>query len=493
MVSKSQIKPIQKELPSTQYRDLSSGRISTSAANVSLVPINSVSQCGNVNFDKVVGAGVVRNGTTALTGVVSAGNTPLGLAEFVGIGGTPNLILAVYNVGGVANLFYYNGTWNSSSSFNALGWGAYKVRFAILGGYIFAVNSANNMVSSTDGITWGTTNCSGISSSVIYRFAQRLLTAGNSTYPDRVYFSGVVSPQASPSLTWNTDPSTGNWIDVNPDDGDNITGFSDCSGKFLVFKSKGFYGLDVVNITADTYPIYDEGAVSQEAICKCQGMVYFYSGTAIYSTNGGYPTQISRLGVQDFLDAIPQANWSNVSIGADTFNIYVSTGAITMSGETNYYVLKFSIRDQAWSVHYYPVQQYFYAKYTTTNGRLAVFADNAGYVQLLNLGNTDNGTPIFYHLETQELDFGNRASTTILSNKMVVYGRNMMGSKIEYKNEKGNWVTIPYQMTDTVNVFDGFNVEGKYFKFKWSGQTSGARPVFEGLYFPDLIDQGVID
>ena len=493
MASKQKLDSRIKKEKSNQYRDFSLGRISPYAANVSTIPINSVSNSFNVNFDTVLGAGKVRLGTTALGAVVATGKTPLGLAEFVGAGGSPNLLLSVFKGASTATIRYYDTAWHDSTTTNLSN--TSKCRFATLGGRSFMVNGNAAMISSADGATWATTNCittDSVVPSLIYRYKQRMLAGGFSTYPDRVYFSSIIAPQSSPSLTWATDATTGNWIDVNPDEGDNITGFSDVSNVFLVFKKKGFYRMDIINKTVDTEPVYDAGAVSQEAIVKCQGMVYFFSGDAIYSTNGGYPTQISRLGIQDFIDAIPQANWSQVSMGADTFNIYLSTGQITVNGFTNYYVLKYSVRDQSWSIHYYPTQQYFYAKFTDTNGRLLRFTDSAGYVQTLNLGNTDNGTSRFYSLETQELDFGDRSSTDKVTDKMVIYGRDMMGSKMEYKIEKGDYQPINIQLLDNVNAFDDLNIDGRYFKFKWSGQTSGASPVFEGLYFPTIINQGTL-
>lgn len=485
---------IQKKEVSSQYRDFSLGRITAYSVNTSLIPNNSVSNCANSNFDTVLGAATVRNGTTALGSVVATGKSPLGLAEFVGHGGSPNLLLSVFKGTTNSTLYYFDTAWHASDQ-TALSNTA-KVRFATLGGRSFFANGAV-MKSSAAAAVWTTDDCittDSVVPSLLYTYKQRMIAGGYSAYPDRVYFSSIIDPTTAPFITWNTNGTTGDWIDVNPDDGDNVTGFSDVSNLVLVFKKKGFYRMDTVTKNVDTIPVYDAGAVSQEAITKCQGMVYFFSGDAIYSTNGGYPTQISRLGVQDYIDAIPQTAWANVSMGADTFNVYISTGLITVNGLANYYVLKFSTRDQSWSVHYGITWQMFYAKLTdSTNGRLTRFADNTGFVQTLNLGKTDNGTPIFYNIETQEIDFGNRASTKRINDKITVYGRNMMGSKLEYKIETGDWVQVPSEFKSTVNTVEDFNIEGRYFKFRWQGETVGARPVFEGIYFNNLLNEGNIE
>jgi len=475
------------------YRDFSKGRITDYSANVHLIPSNSVSNSYNVNFDDTIGSGKVRKGVTAIGSVVASGKTPLGLTEFVGLSGTPNYMLSVFTGASTASLYYYDGSWHTSG-LTSLSNSA-KCRFASLGGRSFVVNGAT-MLSSSDGNTWSTTNCittDSVVPSLLYRFAGRLLAAGYSANKDRIYFSSLIDLSASPTLTWSTSPTAGDWIDVNPDDGDNVTGFSDVSNVVLVFKRNNLYRLSTVTKSTDPEALYNVGAVSQEAITKCQGMVYFYSGNAIYSTNGGYPTQISRLGVQDFIDNVPQANWSNVSMGSDEFNVYVSLGQITMNGLTNYYVLKFSTRDQNWSVHYYPFNPVLFAKYTDSNGRRIRIADSAGYVDTLNFGSTDRGTPIFYSLETQELEFGSRGTTDKMSGHIAAYTKNGQNSKIQVKTEGGDYSDIDGDLTSSVTIIETANLDGRYFKFKWSGVTDSSQPPeFQGLEFPEYEDQGYI-
>lgn len=273
-------------------------------------------------------------------------------------------------------LFYYDndtGVWNTSSP----GLGAWsdtaKNRFAILGGHAFITNTINGMKDSGDANTWATTNSIGTyKPGIVYRFAGRLLAAGDPTYPDRVFFSSIIDPTTSPFITWNVNPTTGDWIDINPDDGGNLTGFSETSTFLLAFKDIAMYRLDSVSKTVDPEPIYNIGAISQEAIVLCQGITYFFSGVDIRRTNGGYPEQISRLGVQDYIDAIPQANWDKVCSGTDKINVYFFIGDVTLNrnqdNEREYtnVVLKFSPRDESWSVHEYSKTYRFFAPFITT-------------------------------------------------------------------------------------------------------------------------------
>lgn len=481
---------------SSSLRDFSKGRLTTEALSNELIRNNwpnSVADSFNVVFDQIIGSGVARKGTTALGSVVASSKQPLGLSEFVGSGGTPNLILSVFTGASTASVYYYDTSWHTSGLTNLSN--TAKVRFATLGNLSFLVNGVV-MKSSSDGNTWGTTNCittDSVVPSLIYKYKARLLASGYSGYRDRVYFSSVISPQSSPTLTWSTNASTGDWIDVNPDDGDNITAFNDASNVLLVFKKKTFYRMDVVTLSVDTEPVFDAGAVSQEAVTKCQGQVYFFSGDAIYRTNGGYPEQISRLAVQDYIDAVPQANWNNVSLGHDTWNVYASLGQVTVNGLTNYVVLKFSTRDETWSVHYYPVQYYNFSQFTDSNGRMMRGAEGTGFVQTINLGTTDNTTPIFYSLETQEQEFGARSHTKVLNDHLAVFTRNAQGSKLEIKEDNKDYKDISGQLLNPVEILENFNIKGKYLKFKWGGvYDSGKQPTFEGVEFIEVKDQGVI-
>ncbi len=357
-------------------RDFRGGRVSKDIVSNFIVPENSVSNSLNVNFDEVIGSAKVRPGTVKLGATVASGKTPLGLAPFIGKSGTPDYLIAVFTGASNGTLYYYDNSdqaWHTSSPGLSTWSNTLKNRFATLGGRVFITNSSNGMKDSADANTWVTTNSIGTyKPSLVFRYKARLLAAGDPTYPDRVFFSSIIDPVSSPFITWNVDASTGDWIDVNPDDGGYITGFSESSTFVLVFKNTGMYRMDSVSKTVDAENIFNVGAVSQEAITLCQGVTYFFSGVDVRRTNGGYPEQISRIGVQDFIDAIPQANWTSVCSGTDQLNVYFFIGDVTLNrnqdNERAYtnVVLKFSPRDEAWSVHSYADTYKFFAPFIST-------------------------------------------------------------------------------------------------------------------------------
>lgn len=476
-------------------RDFRNGVYRKAAINSAIVPPNSVSNAVNVNFDTIIGSGVVRPGTTLLGGVVAANKTPLGLDEFVTSGGTLNLPLAVFSGASTATIYYFDTSWHASTLSTLSN--TSKVRFAQIGNYAFMANGVDAMKSSADGNTWGTNSCittDSVIPSLVFRSKQRLLAAGYSGYRDRVYFSSIISPAATPAfLTWNTNTTTGDWIDINPDDGSNITGFAETSNTTLVFKAQGMYRLDVISKTVDSTNIFNIGAVSQESIVECLGSVYFFSGYDIRQTTGDFPIQISRLGVQDFLDAIPQANWASVAAGTDGLNVYFSCGNVTVGFTTyNNLVLKYSPRDQNWSVHSYAQLPRFFCQYTSsTNGRKMIGADTGGNVQTYNVGTTDNTTAINFLLETQELEFGNRAHVNNINDKLVIFTKYGLNSRIDVSQDDDDYIPARGSLGDRVNILSDLNITGSYITLKWSGTSTQKAPVFEGFYVEEIQDDGI--
>ena len=484
-------------------RDFRRGRI-TSIAD-SLIPENSVSDSLNVNFDTKIGSGVVRSGTTKLGGTVSAGSTPLGLTTFSTTDLSTNLVVGVVSGATNASFRYYNGSWNTAGTQpNSGTWSnTKKNRFANLGGRIFVANGAQAMNSTTNGNVWGTTNCLPNTTTthlvgLVFRQKNRLLAAGDTLFPSRVWFSSVISPAAATTLTWADGNLGGDFIDINPDDGDYVTAFAETADQFLVFKSNAFYRLNVISKTVDTENIFDVGAVSQEAVTRCQGVAYFFSGKDIRRTAGGFPEQISRLGVQDYIDAISQSSWANVALGADDWNVYASIGNITLNtGKDNQatyknVVLKFSTRDEAWSVHSTGDQYRFFTKYTTSaDGKTLIGSETSGNVQTLNKGFTDNGRPIFYFLETQDLEFGGLQDVKEISNNIVAFTDNGQNSRLKISTDGKTLKEIPIDLTERVSVGRNVNERGNYFKFRWEGESTGDAPVFEGLFIPSPTNSGI--
>ena len=472
-------------------RDVSKGRITTNVVGNGLTPPNSVSNTLNVNYDQIVGQGVVRPGSTKLGTLTSSNPLPLGLAEFVANAGALNLLMAVFGGATNAAVYYYDGTWNPSN-INTLN-NTSKCRFAVLGNRLFIVNGTEQMQSTGDGFNWAQDDCidPSIKPFIVLRAKSRLLVAATTPTRDRVYFSSIVDTTISPFITWNIDPVTGDWIDINPDDGQTLTAMVDVSNQVILFKTGTMYRLNVITKTVDTDNIYNVGAVSQEAVTLCQGLAYFYSGESIYVTDGGAPQQISRAGIEDILGQITQAEKQNVTLGSDENNVYLSIGRATIAGVTYTGIqMKFSVRDQSWSVHSYKKRVQFFAQYTLPTGRNLFGATAVGDVIEMNQGTTDDGDPIFYQLDTQELDCGNRAHVKAATDEMIVFSKNGQASQLYASCDGKEFEAIKATLDKRVNIVENLDLEFRFLILRWMGNSKGQAPVFEGLQIEKIVDQG---
>ena len=477
------------------FRDMRKGVIRKSSVSPFLTPENSVSHSININFDKVLGSGVVRDGTTRLGTTVVIGVIPLGLAEF-GTSVCPGV--TVFSGATTATIFYMNsaGVFKKSAVTNLNN--TAKNRFAVLGDRIFRVNGVDGMSSSPNGNAWTASTAAGCLTTVIpgvIMASKNIMLASGTVYPSRIYFSSVIDPTTASRITWSESASTGDWIDVMPDDGDSITGFAETSSISLVFKNRAMYRIDSISKTTDTKNIFNMGAPSQEAIVRCQGLVYFFTGQDIRRTDGGFPEQISRLGVQDWIDAIPYASWSQVSLGTDGISVYASIGDITLNTGKNEQesfknvVLKFSPRDESWSVHSYGQEHRYYSQFTIS-GRKFVEADTSGLVQTVDSGNTDNTVPIFFDLQTQEIEMGNRGHKKSVSD-VVVFTDNGIDSQFGISADGEPFVYLKTNLNKKVNKVSNASSEGNIFTFRWKGETSGTAPRFDGFQLEKITDLGI--
>jgi len=120
-----------------------------------------------------------------------------------------------------------------------------------------------------------------------------------------------------------------------------------------------------------------------------------------------------------------------------------------------------------------------------------VGADTDGDVLTFNVGKSDNEVPIYYELETQDIEFGNRAHIKKIANQIAIFTRFGAQSTIQAKTDMFPYKDIPLVLNDRVNIGDKIDLEGHYVTFKWFGSSSTTSPVFEGLYIEDVTDQGI--
>lgn len=116
-----------------------------------------------------------------------------------------------------------------------------------------------------------------------------------------------------------------------------------------------------------------------------------------------------------------------------------------------------------------------------------------GDVQTFNAGKDDDGTPIYFELETQPLNFGNKSHLKQISDDIAIFSKNGQDSVLQAKTDQDDYKKIPVNLDERVKIGRDIDLEGKEITFKWSGEANESSPIFEGLYIDNIDDKGMIN
>jgi len=468
------------QLSPVSRQSLKSGLITVGAVSENNYPIDAVLESLNFHFD-TIGEMTLRKGTTLLGNSLSSGNI-LGLYNFRDSGaGTNNQLIMVH---GTTAYYLVGSTWTSKRTGLTSG---SKARFSTLLDYVFMVNGTEatavwNGVAGDSFVTTG--NASGApTGKFIENYRSRMWIAGNSTYPDRVYYSSVPSSVTTPVITWDTSVTTGDWIDISPSDGENITSLHRTKNALLVFKNNHIYNIFSIN-QVDPDPKFNVGTYSNESVVETKNGVYFHHPTGFYRYNGDVQ-EISKP-IVDIVNAITLANYSKVAgyLEPDGDHVCWSVGDVTVGGISySNLVVRYTISTQVWTMYNYPTQFLVGASYNDGSTLTTVVGDESGNVFTINSGVTDNSSEIIYSITHQFDDIDGLHSTVKIINTMFFMHSGMNGTNVNYRIPEDilNDFKKPVgQIGSEETGFGGLNVRGRKLQFRLSGASKGEPIVYEG-------------
>lgn len=218
----------------------------------------------------------------------------------------------------------------------------YKTRFVFFLNYVFRLNGGDAPKSFliTTPQTATTTNLTDNETSAALAITPSLGVA----FSNRVFFNDTADGKKSRiyystlgisggTIAWNTDAVTGQWRDINPDDGDFITAFEPNGSHLLIFKNNALYRYIFDQVEADK--VIGVGTTSQESVKTNYdvGITFFANPKGVYTYSGGGVKLISRK-IQEYVDAVPAANWIYCAGGVDKEHYYLSVGDVTVNGRT---------------------------------------------------------------------------------------------------------------------------------------------------------------
>lgn len=476
-----------KKLKQVEYRDFSKGTIRT--ANPSITPKNSHILALNYDSDYEIGSLVSRLGNDILGVQMRSGAVTLGLHQHVETSGTA--LFGVYS-DGVNNDIYFASTGAKSLEDDTKD---LKTRFCTYLGATVRVNGTDNCKSYTAAGGWIT---SGGAFSVnempigkiVIEWKDRVYVGARSGFPGIVYYSSIADPSTK-TIDWSdTTTTTGSGqIEIEQEDsGGDITAFAKVPGYLLIFKERTMKRWD----GNTTFPedLVRQGVPSQECVCSGKEMAFFVNKKGVWATNGGYPVRISKP-VQDFIDAIPGANWANIAITSDDEHVFVSIGDVTV-GKDDFenVVLKFNIGTESWDVYSYYNEFRIFGTYIDSNSIPSVVAgDIDGQILKLGTGNTDYAStpkPITWSFESNDLEFGSRGKLKQIS-KMYTYTENVSTGQIMYRKDSHDpkdWKNIG-KVEEPVTESKDLGISGHFFNIKITGVSDTGRTKLLGYEFPE--------
>ena len=426
----------------------------TGGANTNVSPF--LSDDGEMSY--------IQNFTTSKVGVlkktgdyqiknarISAAQNVLGGMDFPRADGTHEHFVAVN--GASADIYKdVGGTWTAQSQ--SLTAGA-KVRFAYSPPLdtLFSCNFSD-ATRSYDGSTWSTTTnvTDAPKAKFVYSFGQRiyLLNAkvGVNTYINRAYRSTTV--ETSP-ITW--DPDEYIFFD------DAITGVGRSGENMFIGCQNSCWILTLEDVK---YQAIGRGVISHDSISDYGSWTIFCSDDGVYIFDGAKEIKISSA-MQDFWDAIPNANKPYVQTKVRGHHIYVFIGDVTV-GEVSIpnVVLNYNILQNNWTHLSLSENVNDTHIFTENTGKELFFGNDDGEIYQMFASNSQAGGVFGSYVETQWF-YGSGPRNVDSFQEFAADGEKLSGLKVKYKVDHKGWVAVGE--LNGFSDFAKFKVSGKRIKF----------------------------
>lgn len=482
------------KLPPQFVKDYSAGMVTN--VNDNVVPQNSVKLALNGNFDEELGSFTTRLGTGIVGSQLEAGKNILGLHDFRDSDGSNHVLIAFVNNSGDTNSIGYDVENGSSITGLTTQTASKKHRMLTFLDSVLIINGTDAEKSydgSTVISTGGAFDLANIPGSntcdLCIEWLDRVYVAGDTTNPDRLYYS---STPTSGAISWT---SGNGYIDIEPEDGGGtITALGKVPGYLLIFKERSLKRWNFDSAFPET--LIEQGTPSQESVINAGGVCAFFSASSVdtrgfYITNGGRPIPISHdraRNIKKWVDAIPQSAETNIAGWGTPRYFFWSVGDLTVDGKTyNNVVLRWNrILDQ-WSVHSYPSEFKVFATFVESGINKIVGGDDNGQVLELNKADTYedyNGKPIHYKVVHHDEDFGFNQLKTI-SERIVVNTEGMTGGEvcIETNSNQTRDGQIEGRISE-LQIRKG--LRGNIFNVSVEGTVHGTRGYLRELEYPNV-------
>lgn len=153
------------------------------------------------------------------------------------------------------------------------------------------------------------------------------------------------------------------------------------------------------------------GCTSKTGYAKLLGTLYFVHYSGAYATTGGLPTLISRKVARYFAGAT-KSGLENAGVGVKGLSVFFCIGDVKLYNDDGSFwktlsnvCLEYSVADQNWYVHTnVPITEFI--NFISSDGGehlLGNHTGNSNPIMEFLTGTLDDGTEIFFRVDTQEL------------------------------------------------------------------------------------------
>lgn len=481
-------------LPPIVRKSVESGLMTQGAVSENRRPESSVTESINFDFDSI-GSAVLRKGLTRTGNAL--GSSILGLYHFIDTVSSPSNSRLLAVAGGIC--YYLNNSNVFTSIRSGLTSGS-KARFSTFLNFVFMVNGTEATAvwdgsTSTSFITTGNA-ASAPTGKYIENFRSRMWIAGNSSKPDRIYYSSIPSSVTTPVITWNTSDTTGQWIDISPSDGDTITAIKRTRNNMLVFKQNHLYRVYSIAQT-DPDPFFAVGTFSSESVVDTKAGIFFHHSSGFYQYSIASALQEISRPIIDIVRAIPVSSYASVTgwLEPDGDHICWEIGDVTYRGVAyTKMVVRYTISTQVWTHRLYPTQFTVSALYRDTSTMYALVGDSSGNVYQTNTGKTDDGTAITFSL----IHSWDNMDTLLSTRKTVMNGmfthEGGAGSNVNFqvnKDQENDWTKGCGDLQASNTGFNTVDIKARKLRFRLSGSSKGEPFTYNGYELIDVVSEFV--
>jgi hypothetical protein len=360
---------------------------------------------------------------------ITSSQNIIGGFDFQRVDGTHEHIVAINGSSNAEIYIDESGTWTSQSQTLTKDT---KVEFAYSPALdtLFSCNYSD-ATRSYNGTSWSTsTNVTDApKAKYILDFGQRIYLlnciVGSDSYISRAYRSSLVD---TGSITWDT---TNEWVTFD----DVITGGGKNGENMFIGCQNSCWIFTLAN---SRYQISRIGCVAHEGISEYSSYTFFPSYDGMYLYNGETTIKISS-SVQDFWDAIPNANLSSIKSEVRKDHLYVYIGNVTVSGRVlSNVVLDYNILQNNWTRLSLGESVKNMHLFTESTGKELFIGNDDGEIFQMFTSGSQNGSPFASYIESQWF-YGSGSKEVDEFRELWAHGEKLSGLKVKYSVDDKDW------------------------------------------------------